>query len=247
VNIARNTSRPAKFSEIWQQSLFVFDYGSNPEKVMLHEYASKEADQFKSISQVSEDNRTLIEIIFRHRAPNNREYRFLIDPAMNYLIRKFENRDVPGTPHRGEQFYEVVKFSEIRHGIFIPTETRFVTTPAKNDPDQRIDSVTVLLTDVQVNLPLPPSTFQPPISPKSHVLDTIEHVTYTVGPKGEKLNLQSNTVGLPPSVAEKHAHPPQEATTEEPKSWTRWILPASLLGLCAAGIIAWRRKRAVAR
>jgi hypothetical protein len=162
---------------------------------------------------------------------------------MNYLVRKFENRDAPGVPYRGEQFYEVIRFSEVRPGIFFPTETRFVTKPDRSVSDSSDDVVTVYLTDVQINSPLPAATFQPVIPPKSHVLDNIEYITYTMGPNGEKLNVEANTTSLPPSLADQQAFPPQEPTTEEPKSWTRWILPASLLSLFLIGIITWRRQR----
>ncbi len=222
---------PLSQCDVWALGLLTF---SDPQNgwVTLDELMNGE-HKVNAVKRRTEGDR---EFIYIDLEQEKSRLEIWLDPHVNYLARKMYITNLKGVNTRGES--EVIRFKEAEPGIYFPEK---VETRAYYD-NNLTGITTKTFTDIRINQPIRPDVFQLHYPSGIMVMDTIQGKLYTVDsegrPVGEVKDLQH--VQTPPLRARANS---QTATEFEPKSWTRWILPASL-GVLAVGVISWLiRKR----
>lgn len=149
---------------------------------------------------------------------------------MNYLVRKTVYTQAKGAYRRED---EVVQFKECSPGVFFPE--RLV---GRSGPGGNLDfHHQTLISDIRVNQPLPEGIFRLRYPEGIPFEDHIRGVRYLANSDGSPISkeepLRSGRFIPPAPLGDD---PPRE-TQEEPKSATRWILPASC-GILVVGLVA---------
>jgi hypothetical protein len=174
------------------------------------------------------------------------------DRSVNYLASKLVvTRAIQGGPMVRNE-WTVDEFFEADPGVFFP---RRVTQSAFAD-GQLAQSSSYTFKNVTVNRPIPDDEFTIQYPNGVDVLDWVENRTYRVdsagnivGPSRVRLGRTTRTAPDADATngaggAEAELVKPREATTVEPKSWTRWLLPASGCLLFFALLVRAVKRRA---
>lgn len=131
-------------------------------------------------------------------------------------------------------------------GCFFPEHIVGWTETIDNTATNKKDTV---LTDIRINEPITPNTFQLQYPSGTTVADRVKGTRYRVDSSGNPI---SKEVPLekygPPPILPRRADGPSTETSEEPRS-VNWLLYGSV-GLLALGIllvVRHRRQQAVLR
>jgi len=166
---------------------------------------------------------------------------YWVSPRYNFLLRK--SVWSPGAADRSET--EVTLFHELEPGVFFPAhaEVSSITSGVRSIIR------TVDYTEVLLNKPHPPGIFALKFPRGAPLFNQTRNQTYKTDedgkPLGDTMTLPESAL-LPTSPVDKGPIPALTETKEEPRSWTRFILPASA-GVLVLAAIAWvirRRLRA---
>jgi hypothetical protein len=214
----------------------VADAQKGPGLVSFDECMNHKPHTLRRAERVSEGGRELIVLKLEFAPDSWAEYYF--DPAVNHLLRKIKSSHVVGTGAGAftmDSSAEVLRFREGALGVFFPEEVVYnrVATGKPLGTDRFV------FRDLRVNQPLPPGALDVG-SPKDAVIeDAIQGKSYKVDAHGKQVG-ESQPLAMPgpPSGAVARTE-----TREEPRSWSAWILPASLALLGAAGVLWLVRKR----
>lgn len=203
----------------------------------------EQATRVKKVERKSIDDREMIvvalavEMTVRERV-GVWDVEIHFDPGVNHLVRK-TIYTIGGLRHEDE----VVRFKECAPGLFFPER---VVRNSTEDGKPYGGSTTEFF-DIRVNQPLPADIFQFRYPHGVMLTDTIRNTRYQVDSEGNPISKETAMGrGPPPPPLGEAAPRPGTESLEEPRSFTRWILPVSLgiLGL-AAGAAVLRRWRAV--
>lgn len=162
------------------------------------------------------------------------------DIGLNYLIRRLMVVYGDDSANRAE--VENQEFEEAQPGVFFPTKSR--TDVYRNG--KQVDGRLTTLSDVRINTTLPDSLFQLPTIPAGTVLrDWVKGTTYAIdgnwNPSGPSKPLIKKAFPTPADAEDAKYY---AQSTDEPGSWTRWLILASLVVLgIAAGCWLYRRYR----
>lgn len=161
-----------------------------------------------------------------------------VSPGRMFLVRKRSSD--PDAEDRWET--EVTAFHEPVPGVFFPAraEATHITKAG------RVPVRTVTFTDVAVDKPHPPGTFALKFPRGTRLLNQVRNLTYETDADGNpigKVETPPQIALLPTNLPDTGA-PPRTETTEEPRSPVRYVLPAALAVLAAAGV-AWAIRRRV--
>jgi hypothetical protein len=161
------------------------------------------------------------------------------DPAVNYLVRKviYTGSWSSGNLRRED---EVVHFKECAPGVFFPERTA-----GRSGPEGKFDfNHTTKFSDIRINQPLPKDIFQIRYPNGVYLSDHIRGVGYHVNTEGRRISPETPLEGrsVPPPPVGVAANSAGTETQTEPRSATRWILPASLSILLFTGVVALVRR-----
>jgi outer membrane lipoprotein-sorting protein len=163
------------------------------------------------------------------------EYWF--DPSANFLISRYvvTVRNANGGTGVSVVRTDVERFIEPAPGVFFPAAVTRMDF-ADGNLDTRYVSE---LKEVKVNQPLPRDTFDLKFAPNTRVNDLIRGKRYTVGPDGVSETRAADILpATPPATTERLTE-----TKEEPKSFTVWLLPSTLLVVAVGCAIELARRR----
>jgi hypothetical protein len=158
------------------------------------------------------------------------EFEIWFDPELNYLARRLTG-EFSGLPSDSDQAdrreSEVLAFTEVSRAVYFPVhaETKFYAK------DRLVHHDVVKFSNVKVNEPFPSDFFELPIPPGALVYDEIQGKEYQLDSQGKQVGPERPIAQFAPLPAGRSS-----ATTEEPKPWTRWILPGSAVLLAFAGV-----------
>jgi hypothetical protein len=135
---------------------------------------------------------------------------------------------------------ENLDFVEPQPGVFMPIRC----VRRGREGDHYNESVTSI-TDVQINRPIPDRVFQLPRVPSGTPLDDeVRGTKYTIDSEWQRIGKEE------PIVTLRVAQPAEEEQSEyssqsvsEPGSFTRWIIPLSIVILAGAGVAWYIRRR----
>jgi hypothetical protein len=213
----------------------VADAPKAPGLVCFDDFMNHKPHTLRRAERVSEGGRELIVLKLEFAPDSWAEYYF--DPAVNHLLRKLKSSHVVGTGSRAftmDGSTEVLRFREGAPGVFFPEEVLY-NRLADGAP---LGTDRFVFRDLRVNQPLPPGALDVG-SPKNAVIDdAIQGKSYKVDADGKQVG-ESQPLAMPgpPSGAVARTE-----TKAEPRSWSAWILPASLGLLGVAGALWLVRK-----
>ena len=220
-------NQPLATCDVWRMALFTF-FGPEGGWITLDELL-KSQSKLKTIKRQSESGKELIYIDLDH---DKAKVEIWLDSHVNYLARKMRiTMNLPGSRVWGE--HEILRFKEVVDGIFFPEEIE-----ARSYTDNKLDGTTfTTISDVKINQPLGQDVFKLRYPAGVQIMDTIEGKMYIANQEGRPIGTVKNmqVVRTPPLPVDGGS---QTATEFEPKSLTRWILPASF-GLVIVGGAIW--------
>jgi hypothetical protein len=203
--------------------------------VCFDDFMSYKPHTLRRAERVSEGSRELIVLKLEFAPDSWAEYYF--DPAVNHLLRKIKSSHVVGTGPSAftmDGSTEVLRFREGAPGVFFPEEVVY-NRVGNGKP---LGTERFVFRDLRVNQPLPPGALDVDPPKDAMIDDAIQGKRYNVGADGKQVG-ESQPLAMP--------GPPLGAvlrteTREEPRSWSAWILPASLGLLGVAGALWLVRK-----
>lgn len=158
------------------------------------------------------------------------DYEFWFEAQRNYLASKRTRRH---GEQRGET--KVLSFREVAPTIFFPEKVE-TTSHNKN---KLVHHQIVEFSNIRVNETLPERIFELTIPPGAFVRDEILDKEYSVDAGGKETG-QAKALAKVMPLPIGSSHP--QATTEEPKPLSRWILPGSL-GMLGVAVAFWLFRR----
>ncbi len=230
------TAGSSHLGDVWWMALLKF-WGAYDLPVPFDELLNQPCS-VSQVKRVTREGKALLYVDLTHGTTRTELW---FDPNVNYLVRKeVIHGTVDGKRNRNEK--EVVRFKEVSPAIFFPEEVS-----ARRYVDGQLDgNYTRTFSDIRINQPLPSDTFQLRYPPGIELLDFVQDKAFKVEADGRLTELKDRRLNHGPVRASqlfKGRTLSHAATQEEPKSFTRWILPASLLLLVvAAGIWVLRRR-----
>jgi hypothetical protein len=180
---------------------------------------------------------------FENAAGSKQDITLWHDVGYNYLARKMI---VKFRSTGGRAFVENVEFLEAAPGVFLPTKCQ---RQVFRSDGKQVNGDLTTLSDVRVNQPISQEVFRLPAIPAGTVCkDWVQGTKYPVdgswrpiGPSEPLLRYAAPTQG-------DDGGEYRSQSTEEPKPLSRWIIPASLVVLTAAGVLwLYRRWRSAKR
>jgi hypothetical protein len=222
-------------SDPWGFALFGF-YGEKEEEIPFDRLLAQ-PHQLHSARKVHEDGRELVYVDLSHKRGR---IELWFDPSVNHLVRKYRSSSSVDNSVRVET---VASFTEGKPGVFFPTLVKGKWSRGGKHVWDR----TVTFANVTINEPFPDELRQFRFPPEVMVFDHDKMELHKTDENGEPTLPPINSEGRLLQVAKV---PPMtnpetkrlESSQEEPRSWTRWLLPASLVLLVGAGTIAIVRK-----
>jgi len=164
-----------------------------------------------------------------------------LDPKYNYLVRRtvYDQPAVKGGLAAVRTERVVTRFAEPVTGIFFPEEVQF-TSAVNGKQDQ---SSTTVFSDIRINEPLPADVFDLPFPAGTEVDDSILGKRYKVDATGNPIGetIVPRRVAAPPVQGS-----PGAVSTEEPRPWSWWVLPASI-GILGWAAAMWLRRKLPSR
>jgi hypothetical protein len=236
--------------DAWVRGLLVVNAPSRGIEYFPFEQFVSEATRLIRAERRSVDGKEMIVVQFYFEGtkelPMAWEVEVHFDPAVNYLVRKtiYTGGGTSENPiHRQD---EVVQFKEYVPGLFFP-ERVVGWSETKGIRDFKY---TTVLSEIQVNEPLPDGILRFRYPSGIYLTDSIRGTYYRIDSEGNRTSPETPLAGLPPpSVDAPAPSVPGTETQEEPRSATRWVLPVSL-GILALGgtlaLVRWRRRSTTA-
>jgi hypothetical protein len=169
-------------------------------------------------------------------------YTFWHDIDRNYLIRKaMLNVDHGSTISE----WEIEEFQEAKPGVFVPIRCRLKV----NQQGKLEQELVTTLTNVKVNEPIAKDMFiLPPIPSGTELHDSIDGTRFPIDSSWKRIGRKvDNPVITIQSRSGGPAAPFSAQSETEPKSLSRWLLPASIAILVTAAGVWFYRKRQAAR
>ena len=219
-------------------------YGANQHRIPLDALLS---EPHKLHSMRRENGKVLLEV--SHDRSN---IKIWLNPAVNFLADKvvMETGDSADAGTIGT--HAVSRFVELLPGIFFPEGVEV------SIEDKKTKAITLRIgasfTDIAIDRPLPATAFDFRFPPNLLVGDGVNNRMMKTDAQGQP-TIQAKArsgellrLGLGEIVPQTPKEPPGGGTVtqEEPRSWNRWILPASFLLLGLAGVI-WTTRRILSK
>ncbi|MCI0700147.1 MAG: outer membrane lipoprotein-sorting protein [Planctomycetia bacterium] len=160
------------------------------------------------------------------------QFQVWLDVKANYAFRRILNIGPNGT--RIET--KILEYCELAPGIFCPARAERILP--------KLTKAVLVVSNVQVNKPLPESLFSTKLPSGSQVVDQVEGKVYQVGNSGTPDKVVGRVI-TPPSIDRSEpSTAPTPLFADEPKqfSWSRIVL-ASSLALAVVGAVLWYRRR----
>jgi outer membrane lipoprotein-sorting protein len=193
--------------------------------------------EVKTCKRVQEVDVSLIYLELRHASGRLEVW---LDPSANYMVRRtilkgrIDGKDLP--PHEKK----VIRFTEVRPTLYFPAEVA-----AQDQRDDGPSPISVYhFADVRIDAKIDDTKFRLVFPAGITVIDTVQGKAYRSrdGGKLEESNDITLTTEQPNPVDGET--PRLSVTTEEPKSFTRWILPSAVAVLViSGGMLLYRRYR----
>jgi hypothetical protein len=176
------------------------------------------------------------DLVFHVKKANGETTAYWVSPKYNFLVRKLVWS--PGADVRTER--EVFGFQEPEPGVFFPIRVEGVFV----DKDVRTPHRAVTYSEVVVNKPHPPGTFDLKFPRGALLFNEPRNQTYDTDENGKPLGKVRTLPDAPlmPRSPPEQGDEPLTETKEEPESWTRYILYISL-GILAAAAMIWTLRR----
>ncbi len=226
--------------DAWSFGMLTF-YGRDRFRVSLADLLSQ-PHKLHAIRTVEEGGRKLAYLDLIH---DRARLEIWFDPQVNYLAQKMRLHTGKSESEKvSEQV--VARFKEVVPGIFFP---------------ERVDSTTVqggekkaswhaAFSNIQINKPLPAGIFDLRFPSGIVVSDLVRGKMFKTDASGEPTlpaaNRRGNELTLtqaPPFPIAQDGNQRPSVTTEEPRSWTRWLFPVALIFFALAGILWFMRHR----
>lgn len=208
------------------------------------EQLSERANRLLDARRITRDGKEMIRVRLQFEEPRKEKSAWKVeidfDPSVNYLVRK--------TVYTSAKNYvredEVMQFKESAPGVFFPEKLT-----GRAGPSGKFDfEHSTTLSEIQVNRPLPEGIFRLRYPPGLYMHDTVRGTRYKIDSDGNRISPEEprrKGKGTPPPPLAEEPSRPRTATEEEPRPWTRWILPVSsailLVGLAAALVRRYRK------
>ncbi len=161
---------------------------------------------------------------------------YWVAPRYNFLIRR--RVWSPGAQNSSESV--VPRFHELEPGVYFPARVEVYVS----DQGKKRTLRTVDYTEVALNKPHPPDIFTLKFPRGTALYDEIHNTSYDTDengrPLGKVMTIPDSAL-IPLSPTDDSPQPLTE-TKEEPRSWTRFILPISA-GILVFAAIAWLSRR----
>ncbi len=211
--------------------------------VPFEEFLS-ETDKVNSIRRVDDKGRPLVLVDVSH-ARGRLEIWF--DPAVNYLVRRRVLWS-PTIENLVLSDQEVMEFQEGSPGIYFP---KVVKTTANRHDSLDKQRLTATFLNLQINRTIPTEAMTFKFAEGLKVIDTVLNQVKVADATGELTKPALTEHGepitfMPGLLVPQSPEEAPRATQQEPESWTRWLLPASL-GIFGFGAVIfvsqWWRKR----
>jgi hypothetical protein len=233
----------------WVCGLLVLNQPSRGIANLPFEQLVAEANRVRKVHRKSNDGEEMIVVVLSFdgtkELPSSWEVEIQFDPAVNYLVRRV-TYTTSGEKGRICRENEIAEFKECTPGVYFPERARGRTVTEGGKP---FFTYSVVLSDIQVNEPLPDDVFRFRYPEGVILTDSIRGTSYRVDANGNRISPETlmGNVPPPPEGEPALAHPGRE-TQEEPRPATRWIMPVSLGMLALGGILfVVRRWRTAAR
>jgi hypothetical protein len=180
--------------------------------------------------RVSENGHEFVYIELEH---DQDQSQFWFDPTVNYLISKMVC-SWPDSGHKYSVESKVINFVEPSPGIFFgeKIERRLFDNGASIG-----GSGITTLSRMSVNQPISPEIFTLRLPHGAQAIDYIQNKIIIVDSEGRQIGESSLKVSNSPNPLISVGPDIQFATVEEPKSWSRWLLPAALAILVTASLL----------
>jgi hypothetical protein len=233
----------------WNLGLLLLNQPSRGINTLPFEQLVAEASRVRKVHRKTKDGEEMIVVALSFEGtkelPLSWEVEIQFDPAVNYLVRRV-SYTTSGEKGRMCRENEITEFKECTPGVFFPERARGSTVTEGGKP---FFTYSVVLSDIQVNEPLPDEVFRFRYPEGIILTDGIRGTSYRVDAEGNPISPETPMGTVPPPAeGEPALHPPGHETREEPRPASRWILPVSLGMLALGGILfVVRRRRTAAR
>jgi hypothetical protein len=225
--VAPLTGKALALCDVWWLSLFVWpDPKHGPEPLTFDEML-QHGQEVGNVDERSESGRKdiVVELV-----TGGEKYEVWFDPRVNYLVRR-----IIATENDRRMDVSVTSFAEAKPGIFFPERIEMTLTNAGKQTDAR----STVFSDIRVNEPISPAVFDRRFPSGLHVEDLVTGKSYTTNAPGEP---GTDSEDLVVGGALTRNAVPKDVTREEPRPWSRWILPGSL-GALGGAFALWIRRR----
>ena len=155
------------------------------------------------------------------------------DSGVNYLIKK-----VIRSKGSYSDTEEVVQFKDCGGGVYFPERVSGIRRGESQPSSEAV------LSDIQVNRPVPQGMFHLRYPPGIYLTDTIKNASYRVDANGVPTSPEKPLGRVPPPAPSVPADPDAGAETAvEPSPRPAWLLPASLAAIAVGVVLLIRRQR----
>jgi hypothetical protein len=234
--------RPFPACDVWELALCLFPGPGTDFMMLPFDELLKRSHRLNEVSRRVQEGKEYIVVAYTHRETNwTNDFEIWFDPRVNCLawksVVKQSSAGSANFINTTEQ--RVTSFREVAPGVFFPDKVQ------QYDGNGKVLR-SASISDIRVNEPLAPNTFDLQFPPGIQVKDLVQGKAYLTGADGKPTQMLEDVhLGQLPSPTGIR---PIGATREEPKTWTSWILPISITSLVlAAGFLALRRWRALRR
>jgi hypothetical protein len=222
-------------SDPWRFALFKF--AGHERKDIPFQQLLANPHQVEAAEKVRAEGRELIHLALSHKLA---QLELWFDPSVNYLVRKYRARADPF-----ELVESVQRFEEVRPGLFFP----MVVKSEWRQQGKHVWYRTVTFTNVTINEPFPAELrelrFPADLTVQDYDKGELKKTDKNGEPTLPATDSDGNPLKLviaPPMVSPPTKPMTPSTTQEEPRSWTRWLLPGSLSLLVVGGGLALIRK-----
>jgi len=200
---------------------------------------------------VAESGR-LFQLRFDREPPrkNSWEVKVRFEPKANDLVKSIEYRFTSADGKTVFREYDVQQFAEVAPSVHLPSRVIARSSIDGTDWTHQVAE----FTEIKVNEGVVDRTFRLPLPNRVVMTDEIRRTYYWVDSEGNRTSAETKTSSDLAVVAGtagqsgggNDSTPPERLTTREPISWTRLVLPISLvlaIVLLAVAVAGTLRKR----
>jgi hypothetical protein len=223
--------------DVWEMALLFipfFRQGKIPEPLPFYQVV-KNGQKIGQVARRSDGLRECIVVELIDADGVRRELWF--DPAVNFLIRKVVYTEPHNKGNAGDVRTEIIvsEFVEVTPSVFFPGRVemnRFVNDDLKGKRE-------TTFSDIRMNEPVAPGLFDFRFPANTPVTDTVLGKHYLTDANG---NPGTEERPIPAIFAPPVQPGVGTVSTEDPTSWSKWMLPASL-GVLGGAAGLWMRRR----